>query len=393
MISDPFSIADVGKGGWSQLGGVIPYIGSMKITFDARLAGLPVRTADDVRLGDSASYDGLIKVYLGHGKVGSLLLPQQVFVALGGLRFYQPSFFGPSTMTFDIEPGVHRATFNVDVGDPRTTRAARLMVAIRSDGLVHRYADGAQLYRCRILAPRRLLQHATGRAFPRQDGDFDLQLFHVTNPVAFRAIQKSREIWGSQWNLQGTRRLANVAYAYLTSLDTVRSEEDLRRIAMSSGGSIGFQTTSYMAREEVLDLQVYRESTTGRTASLAVQVPTAALAPPHLLLHPPVAGPAYYEVVGPEIFRVGLRAGAVVSLEEGKAVVASGDERRFTYLVLGDPSTVAGLAAPYDEADVEGVMHLQQFGADDDPFGFWQANANRDLMTGRKFDARSFQPI
>jgi hypothetical protein len=162
---------------------------------------------------------------------------------------------------------------------------------------------------------------------------------------------------------------------------------------MSSGGSIGFQTTSYMAREEVLDLQVYRESTTGRTASLAVQVPTAALAPPHLLLHPPVAGPAYYEVVGPEIFRVGLRPGAVVSLEEGKAVVASGDERRFTYLVLGDPSTVAGLAAPYDEADVEGVIHLQQFGADDDPFGFWQANANRDLMTGRKFDARSFQPI
>lgn len=363
-----------------------------RIAFDARLAGPPVRNASDMRLDQTARYDAFVKVYLGHGKVGSLLLPQQVFVSLGGLRFYQPSFFGPSTMTFDIEPGVHLATFHVDFGGPRTTRAARMMVEMRSDELVRRYDDGAQLYRCRILAPRRLLQHATGRAPPRQDGDFDLRLFHVTNPVAYRDIQKSRQIWGSQWNLQGTRRLDNVGYAYLTSLDTVRNEEDLRRIAMSSSGSIGFQTTSYMAREEVLDLPVYRESTTGRTASLPLWVPTAALTPPHLLLHPPAAGPAYYEVVGPEIFRIGLRPGAVVSLENGKAVVAPDDERRFTYLVLGDPSTVVGLAAPYDEADVDGVMHLQQFGADGDPFSFWQANANSDLMPGRTFDARTFQP-
>jgi len=145
---------------------------------------------------------------------------------------------------------------------------------------------GTPKWRLWCLRAAVLLRHATGAA-PLAGGDYCLTLFHITNPSAFAAIKASRQIWASKWNLQGTRKLSNVGYAYLTSLSSVSGEDDLRRIAMSSDGVIHFQTTSPRAREEVLDLAVYRESTTGRTAALPIVVPTAALAPPHLLLHPP----------------------------------------------------------------------------------------------------------
>ncbi len=80
-----------------------------------------------------------------------------------------------------------------------------------------------------------------------------------------------------------------------------------------------------------------------------------------------------------------------MSLDGVTGVVAPGDERPFTYIVLGDPSHVTGLAAPYDEAETDDVMHLEQLDAAGDPFTLWRAHANSDLMTGRHFEKRNFQ--
>ncbi|TVV74751.1 hypothetical protein [Sphingomonas solaris] len=309
---------------------------------------------------------------------------------LGGWRFYQPSFFGPPVLAFNIRPGLHVSSFNVDVGGPRETVPTRLIIEIQSDGLVRRFDDGAQLYRCVIQGPSRLLRYSSGRCSRRADDDFELILSHITNPAAFAGIRGSFELRSSGWNLQGTRELANVAYAYLTSLPSVASEEDLRRIAMSSDAVIRFQTTSSRPREETLELAVYRESTTGRTARLPVSVATDLLAPPHLLIHRPLGDQAYYEVVGPEIYRVGVQPGVTLAYANATATVDPGSLKRFDYVVVGDASTLNGLAAPYDEEETREVVHIERLDVGLDLFDFWQANQNSDQVSNRSPEQRMF---
>lgn len=360
----------------------------MRAPFDPRLAGPPARYSPRFDERGTVHIEGFVKVRLGHLGVGSVLAPELIFVRRAGLRFYQPSFFGPPILGFNVEPGLHVARFSVDVAGPRD-EPARYILTIKSDGHVRRYADGAQLYRCELEGPADLIRHSAGRARELADGNFALALFHVTNNAAFAAIKKSRELRSSRWNLQGTRELANVAYVYLTSMPDVRTEEDLRRIAMASDAVIRFQTTSARAREEMLELDVYRESTSQRTASLPVWVASATLSPPHLLLHRPIAD-AYYEVIGPEIYRVGVQPGVALRLDGGVATADEASLKRFTYLVVGDATEVAGIAAPYDEENTDQIMHIEPLEAGVDLFDFWQRNRNSDQMTGRLLEARRF---
>jgi hypothetical protein len=222
------------------------------------------------------------------------------------------------------------------------------------------------------------------------DGDFDILLFHITNPNAFARIKTSRELWSSRWNLQGMRELANVAYVYLTSLPSIIAQDDLRRIAMSSDGVIRFQTTSSRAHEETLELKVYRESTTGRTARLPVTVASDLLAPPHLLIHRPIGNQAYYEVVCPEVYRVGVQPGVALEYAGGTANIDRGVLKRFDYVVVGDASSIKGLAAPYDEENTREVVHVEKLDAGLDLFDFWIANQNSDQTSTRRPEPRIF---
>lgn len=362
----------------------------MSVPFDPRLAGPPDRYSPPFGTDALNRFDGLVKLRLGHAAFGSMLLPELMFIKLAGWRFYQPSFFGPPMLGFNVEAGIHEARFSVDVGNPRETSPTRLIIKIRSDGLVRPYDDGAQLYRCVIEGPTRLLRYASGRCQPRSDNDFDIHLQHITNPTAYASIKSSGELWSSRWNLQGTRELSNVAYVYLTSLPSIKSEADLRRIAMSSDGVIAFQTTSYRAREETLKLKVYRESTTGRTAKLPVTVATDLLAPPHMLIHRPLGDGAYYEVIGPEIYRVGVQPGVRLQYANGMGTVAGGALKRFDYVVVGDASRVEGLAAPYNEEETKEVVHVEKLDAGIDLFDFWQANKNSDQVSNRRPEPRIF---
>ena len=362
----------------------------MTMPYDPRLAGPPARYSPRFEHRAAVHIEGVVKLRLGHLQVGSVLAPELIFVRRAGLRFYQPSFFGPPVFGFNVEAGVHAARLSVDLAGPQSETPARYMLTIRSDGLVRRYADGAQLYRCDLEGPANLARHAAGRAQEKPDADFALALHHVTNNAAFAAIKLSGELRSSRWNLQGTRELANVSYTYLTSLPKIRSEEDLRRIAMASDGIIKFQTTSARMREETMELKVYRESTSRRTASLPVTVASALLSPPHLLLHRPV-GDAYYEVIGPEIYRVGVQPGVALDWSLGQASVAEALLKRFTYLVVGNAADIAGIAAPYDEENTEQIIHIEQLDGALDLFDFWQAHSNSDQMTGRALQAREFR--
>lgn len=331
-----------------------------------------------------------MKLRLGHAAFGSMLLPEMIFLKRSDWHFFQPSFFGPPILGFNVGPDIHMARFSVDVGGPRATDLTRLILEIRSDGLVKRYDDGAQLYSCLIDGPKRLTRFASGRCRRRSDGDFNLRLFHITNPKAFSGIVGSGELRSSRWNLQGTRELGNVAYVYLTSLPAIDSEEDLRRIAMSSDGIIRFQTTSSRAREETLELTVYRENTTGRTARLLVNLASGLLAPPHMLIHRPIGDQPYYEVVGPEIYRIGVQPGVALTYAKGIATANEASLKRFDYVVVGDASSVEGLAAPYDEEETDQVVHVERLDAGLDLFEFWLEHQNSDQVTSRDPEPRIF---
>jgi len=354
----------------------------MRTALDGWAAGRPSRYSLPPELQKLEQREGLIKLRLAHGDFGSVLLPELIFIKLGGWHFYQPSFFGPPLLSFG-GTGVRTARFSVDVGGPRQAEPTRLLVDIRSDRLSLEYDDGARLYGCTVRGPARLLRYSSGRSAPRADGDYNLDLWHITNPSAFAAIKSSAELRSSRWNLQGTRELENVSYVYLTSLSAVRSEGDLRRIAMSSDGIISFRTTAASGNESVVELKVYRERTAGRTARLPVRVSTRLLAPPHLLIHRPPGDFTYYEVVAPEIYRVGVKPGANLTYSRGEVAVDAALLKPFDYIVVGDAGSPSGLKAPYDEEETKQIAHIEILNPGSDLFDFWQAHHDTDQMRGR----------
>lgn len=103
------------------------------------------------------------------------------------------------------------------------------------------------------------------------------------------------------------------------------------------------------------------------------------------------AEPAYFEVVSPEIARIGLRPGSSALIQNSTVSVTAGNNKRFDYLVLRDASILEGLAAPYDEEDTVQVTLVERL-VDQELFDFWQAHANKDLVTGREFDAKTLAP-
>ncbi len=354
------------------------------------LAGSPDRANDGTQNDREHTYTGFIKVRLGHSVGRSIIVPDQLVIQHAGWRFYQPSFFGPCIINSYIEPDVQVAMFSIDVGGPNECEPARVLVSIRSDAVVRRYEDGSHVYRCSVFGPERIQSFSTGRCQELEEGAFALRLFHHTTPENFAAICQSKELWSSSWNLGGTRRLENVAYGYLTSLPKIQNEKDLRKIAMASGGIIPFQTTSVREIEEVIELQVYRGDTVGRTASMSLETPWELISSPHLLLHQPQFEQAYYEVVGPEIYRLGMQPGCNLRIEDGCLQVASVDRRSFDYFILGDASSAEGIAAPYDEENTGMVMHQDKLRDDMTLFDFWLANQNTDQVTGRTFEPVRF---
>ena len=163
---------------------------------------------------------------------------------------------------------------------------------------------------------------------------------------------------------------------------------------MASDEIIRFQTTSGRSQEEVLSLKVYRGNTRDRTAGMGFDVPCALIAPAHLYLHPSVeAQPAYFEVVSPEIIRLGVKPSAKLTLSNSEISVPAGDLRRFSYVIIGDAGTLDGLAAPYNEEETTQITHLVQLDAGTDLFAFWLAHQNTDQVSGRVVEPRKLDTL
>jgi hypothetical protein len=362
----------------------------------------PVRISPATTSQQGSTFDGLVKIRLCHGKGRTYFIPD-ILIGFRETKFYLPSFFGPPQLTFNIPGGSaspgrkhHSASFSMDVAPPRGTTAARLLVSFRSDGHVRSYNDGAQLYRCTYSGQMNtpLARHVAGDCSKLPCGDFAIKVFHHTTAETLNKIRASGELWSGPSNLAGTRKLENVAHTYFTTLPEIRDEADLRRIAMSSGGSISYQTTSDLPVENVLDLPVYRSSTADRMATLEFNVPCQIVAPAHLLLHPCIyPNSAYYEVVGPEIVRVAVNPGSKLAFVGTSVTVSASDLKSFDYVVEGDASTTEGLEAPMREETTAQIAHREKLDQGLDIFEFWMKHANTNQFVGRDFEARKLLQI
>lgn len=327
-------------------------------------------------MSEEVTHHGYIKLRLVHAPGRSLLLPDQVVVQGSGTFWLQPQWFYAQGPMLD-EPGC--TSLRIAVAN-RWDSDVVVRVEVRGDDYVTSLTDRSQIYRCVIYGPRNLDRFKAGRARVRTDGGVDLRLYHHTSKKAKSLILASKHIRGSAWNFQGTKELANCAYAYFTSLDRIEADIDLQRIAMSGTGSIALRLDQSLADAPPdLLLEVYRECIENRTARIPLWVPAEHVSPSHIYQHRTFG--VGYQVAHPWIFRVGLEPGAVYAFVGDKAAPDPNGLKRFNYFVIGDCTTKPGLAAPYDEDVTDETFQIQDLG-DRNVFRFWQEFSNQDLLRG-----------
>lgn len=349
------------------------------------------RQSSSVDFANARRTSGFVKLRLAHGERGSIVIPDMLFVYQAGWKYFIPSFFGPPLLAFNMpselnDGSMHQMQFSIDICAPLNIEGSRVVLKVSSADLCSKYPDGAQLYSCQILHDEPLVQHASGKC-RKIDDEFWITVFHHTTAETVGLIKDSGHFRGSEWNIQGTRKLENVCYPYFTTLPRIRFDADLERIAMSSRGCVELLGTGLPPVR--LSLPVYRENTQNRTSTLKVRLPVGLISPVHLRLFDPDVSyePSYYEVVQPEIVRVGLNPGAVLKFSGSKANLEPENLKTFDYVICGNASSDRGLAAPYDEEETEEVVHLEQL-SDLDLFDFWQQNSNSDQISERNPEAR-----
>ena len=127
-----------------------------------------------------------------------------------------------------------------------------------------------------------------------------------------------------------------------------------------------------------------------RSRSMPFWIDADFIAPNHLWIHRPMDRPAYYEVVLPRVFRVGIQPEATLLIDGQKIRVPNQDRKLFEYVIVGNADTQEGLQAPYHEEETTDVAAIERFVADDEIIGFWQRNANTNQFDGRIIEHAEF---
>lgn len=336
-------------------------------------------------IGDSV-HSGLVKVRLAHREQGSLLVPDQVYLSKPAVWF-QPNTFMPclvANLGHEIQ-----ARLYIDVDGSHT-----LNVAFKSTDLIQRLPDGTYLYRAKITGVTNLSEFASG-SWKMVDSRPYLHLYHHTTETAKDNITAICTFWASKWNLRGTGKLKNVNYVYFTSLPAIKTPTDLASIAMSPEKVLhyvrdGADLPSYIHKnwqatslsDDILKLEVLWSSPEQREHTVALDVDCALIAPHHVWCHKDFS--VWYEIVLPRVFRVGVEPGVNLEFSNDFRVTLQTGLRQFEYMVIGDATTLSGLAAPMDEEQTKDIFKLH------DPGGcllrFWCDKPNRDYYTGLEIE-------
>ncbi len=343
-------------------------------------------------------HQGWIKCRLLHGQGFSLIIPDQLYLEHGGLWWIQPLAFSPNVLA-NLSKDDIQCTLGIDI-----SCGQRVVVQFTSADRVATLADGAELFKCRIKGPRGLQRYATGEAEWHAEGLPYLRLFHHTTKETVPLILDSSHFRTGAANIQGaTKKLKNVAYAYFTPLNTIRFDTDLRKIAMSAGGTIelcrdGFDIPPVLMpgdinryKDDIVQLEVYRCDPAKREASIDVWVDASVVAPQHVYRHD-AGGPVYYELPHHFIHRVGAAPGQVIAFDAEQRIHRQDGLVGFDYIVVGDCRTLEGLIAPYDEEDTTHVMKVERIPEGMTMLDFWFERGNADLFSGKHVEMQEFEP-
>src|ERR1019366_4540281 len=336
-------------------------------------------------------FSGYIKCKLVHLSWGSIIVPDLLLAKTDARRWFQPLSFGPPVLqksNTTISCG-----FSIDI-----SCGHRLVVDFTAKGFINRLRDGSEIYRCTFQGPPLPMRFSTGSSRIVKQVPW-IKLFHHTTEAARKSILSSGQLRPSSWNIRGSKRLTSVAYIYFTPLDAIATVDDLRYIGMAHDGTIPLQTDNIDApiilgsgipdsiKDEVLILTVYRESTVNRRAAISAWVRSDSLAPQHLYFHRLPGGPPFYEVTHPFIQQVGVTPGTVATLKKGQ--FATPAAIMFGHVVVGDATTIPGLAAPYDEESTAQIGKIQPLDGHRNMLEFWFTSGNKDLYCWDRSRARS----
>lgn len=337
---------------------------------------------EGIRNFGDVEYNGFFKCKLVHNKSYSIVLPDQIYLEIGGkMNWIQPIFFAGNSIYEFEDHGICHIGIDISHG-------ICLRIRFSNNDLFSKLNDGSLFYRCTINGPKDLFKYTTGLAAIIEDKPF-INLYHHTTENSKNGILKSNEFWTSNWNIQGTKKSTNISYLYLTSLPKISCIDDLCEIAMSTDGKLRFRVDDNLSNVPDLTLDVYRESTENRTKTLSSWVESSLLATQPCYKHMPPGGPGYHAIVSPFIHRIGVEYGTTVIINKGRLIPKS--PKSFDYVVVGDATTLLGLEAPYDEENTNNVLKIEHINDPDELITFWMNNINSNQYDNKDVEIVVFE--
>lgn len=347
------------------------------------------------KLKQEVSYEGYIKCKLVHEANNSLIIPDLLFIkSEDGLKWIQPlCFLANQLMKYDQ---VISCNLFIDISCGNTVR-----IVFRNDGFVKSLYDGSQLFQCQIIGLLNLSDYATGSAYLKNDIPY-VELYHHTKHEFKKKILSSMEFKVSEWNIQGNKRLKNVAYLYMTPLNAIKKHGDLIQIAMSSTGKITlitdklelprFHDSEWLRdnENEISTITVYRENTKDRSESIQLFVEASTLSPQHINRHYFNETGFYYEICRPFIHRIAVgnseeKIGFFErTISHNKELIVSP-----SYIIIGNCLTKKGIEAPYNEEETDQIFKIENTKVN--ILEFWFDQSNRDHYSGKIIKQNRFK--
>ncbi|MBB5327487.1 hypothetical protein [Tunturiibacter gelidoferens] len=72
---------------------------------------------------------------------------------------------------------------------------------------------------------------------------------------------------------------------------------------------------------------------------------------------------------------------------------ASVETKQLDYIVVGDATTVDGLAAPYDEEETPYILKIERPDTGNNILDFWVKHANKDLYSVKNSEIGAFEVV
>lgn len=340
---------------------------------------LPEILADRPPLPGARVYRAVAKLRMLHAPHRTIILPEFVFV-MDGQRFVVPTDFTAPLLNFLEADNCLTLGFS-------SKSEARFVFRTTSSQHVGVLPDGAHLFRGELAGPRPLTPWVAGRSrWSEGRSSFDLLLHHHTTPAAKAQICASGSLRASVWNYQGTRKLENTSFAYLTTRRRIDSEAALQAIGMASQGKLYLRCDDGPSGYgQVCEFPVYRDSTRNRSARIELWTPAEQLAPQHIIAHAPPGEPVFYEIGAPEVLRVAMVPGACATLTGNVLSVAVAVEKRMQHVVIADATDPTTIGACLQEEETERIFKFER-SPELDLLSFWRDNRNSELFSGAVAD-------